>query len=86
QEAIYKHIKLIEHDAPTSMMQKEKINFLLELLRFGLTKPGIILEMGSWQGGSTWYMAKTLAYLGETRKLYAMDLFEDHMMDPTATM
>ncbi|MCJ2081502.1 class I SAM-dependent methyltransferase [Methylobacterium sp. J-090] len=86
QEEIYKHIKIIEHDAPTSMMQKEKINFLLELLRFGLTKPGIVLEMGSWQGGSTWYMAKTLAYLGETRKLYAMDLFEDHMMDPTATM
>lgn len=86
QEHIYKYISQIEGDAPTSMMKKEKIDFLLELLRFGLTKPGIVLEMGSWQGGSTWYMAKVLAYLGETRRLYAMDLFEGHMMDPTATM
>lgn len=86
QESIYKHLNLNEHDAPTSMMSKEKIRFLIEMLRFGLTKPGIVLEMGSWQGGSTWYMSRALAYLGETRKLYAMDLFEDHTMDPTATM
>ena len=31
-------------------------------------------------------MAKTLSLLGENRKLFAMDLFETHMMDPTATM
>ena len=86
QEDLYKSIKRDEVDAPATMMGKEKINFLVELLRFGLTKTGCIVEMGSWQGGSTWYMAKTLSYLRETRPLYMLDLFEDHMMDPTATM
>jgi predicted O-methyltransferase YrrM len=86
QESLYKFLNRIEPDAPISMMGKEKLNFLIEILRYGLTKAGCVVEMGSWQGGSTWFMAKTLAFLNETRTLYMMDLFEDHMMDPTATM
>jgi predicted O-methyltransferase YrrM len=86
QEDLYKFLNRQENDAPISMMAKEKIRFLLEILRYGLTKPGCVVEMGSWQGGSTWFIAKTLAYLREDRALYMMDLFEDHVMDPTATM
>jgi predicted O-methyltransferase YrrM len=86
QEDLYKSLNRDAPDAPVSMMGKEKLNFLIEILRYGLTKPGCIVEMGSWQGGSAWFIAKTLAYLNETRTLYMMDLFEDHMMDPTATM
>ena len=86
QEALYKYLNKQWDDAPVSMMGKEKMYFLLEMLRYGLTKPGCIVEMGCWQGGSSWFIAKTLAFLGETRKFYMMDLFEDHVMDPTATM
>ena len=86
QDELYKYLNKHKDDAPPTMMIIEKIRFLLELLQFGLTKPGCVVEMGSWQGGSTWYMAKTLAFLNQTRRLYMMDLFEDHMMDPTATM
>lgn len=86
QEAIYKHIHRNAGDAPPTMMIREKIDFLLELMRFGLTKPGDVVELGSWQGGSAWYMGKVLAYMNETRRLVMIDLFETHMMDPTATM
>ena len=86
QEAIYKFLDKESKDAPPTMMSKEKVYFLIELLRYGLTKPGCVVEMGCWQGGSSWYIAKTLKYLNETRSFYMMDLFEDHVMDPTATM
>ncbi len=86
QELIYQELYKDTHDAPASMMSKEKVQFLLELMRLGLTFQGDVVEMGSWQGGSTWYMARLLSLLGEKRKLFAMDLFETHMMDPTATM
>lgn len=86
QDALYKMLNKRVDEAPPTMMAIEKIRFLLEILQFGLTKPGCVVEMGSWQGGSTWYIAQTLAFRGETRQLYMMDLFEDHMMDPTATM
>ena len=74
-------------EAPVSMMVIEKIKLLLELLRYGLSLgPGSVLEMGSWQGGSSWYIAKTLALMVKMRPLYLMDLFETHRMDRTATM
>ena len=87
QEDVYKAILKNENDAPVSMMNGDKIRFLLELCRAGLScGSGNILEMGSWQGGSAWFMGKLLRYQGEQRKLYMVDLFETHMMDPTATM
>jgi hypothetical protein len=86
QETLYRQIFKQAADAPISMMNVEKIKFLLELLRFGLRSEGHIVEMGSWQGGSTWFMAKLLQISGENRKLYAMDLFEKHGIDPTATV
>lgn len=88
QEEIYRVVLRNMEDAPISMMNTEKLKFMLELLRTGLSnsKTGSVLEMGSWQGGSAWFIAKALKFLGETRKFYMMDLFEAHMMDPTATM
>jgi predicted O-methyltransferase YrrM len=86
QEELYKHLARNASDAPPSMMGKEKINLLIEMMRFGLTKPGDIVEMGTWQGGSAWFMGKALTFMGESRRLVLMDLFEQHVMDPTATM
>jgi hypothetical protein len=86
QEALYKQIFRHADEAPISMMVVDKIKFLLEILQLGLSFPGNIVEMGSWQGGSTWFMAQVLSLLGESRKLYVMDLFELHASDPTATV
>ena len=88
QEVLYQVVLKNEEDAPVSMMVKEKIRFLIELLRTGLTlhPTAGIIEQGSWQGGSSWFIAKALAYLEQTRTFYMMDLFETHTMDPTATM
>lgn len=86
QETIYQRLFSSTDEVPVSMMAHDKIKFLMELLRYGLTLEGDVIEMGCWQGGSTWYMAKLLSLLGETRTLFAMDLFETHTMAPTATM
>lgn len=86
QEKIYQQLFSSTEEVPVSMMAQDKIKFLMELLRFGLTFEGDIVEMGCWQGGSTWYMARLLSLLGEARTLFAMDLFETHTMAPTATM
>lgn len=86
QEELYRSLRASAADAPLSMMGDEKIWFVLELLRMALRNPGDIVEMGVYQGGSTWYMAKLLRALGETRAIHMMDLFEEHMMHPNATM
>ena len=86
QEEFYQRLFSERSEAPISMMQEEKLKFLIEMLRLGLTFEGDVVEMGSWQAGSTWYMAKSLTLLKEKRRLFAMDLFETHSMDPTATM
>ncbi|KMO33951.1 hypothetical protein VQ03_24195 [Methylobacterium tarhaniae] len=88
QEMLYHSVLKNEADAPVSMMGGDKIRFLIELLRTGLAihPTASVIEMGSWQGGSSWFIAKTMKYLGQQRKFYMMDLFETHVMDPTATM
>jgi len=88
QEALYRDLFRNEKDAPISMMNPEKLRFLIELLRTGLMldPSANVLEMGSWQGGSSWFMARTMSYLKQSRTFYMLDLFETHMMDPTATM
>lgn len=86
QEALYKEVLAHPEEAPISMMNMDKVKFLIEILRFGLELPGHVVEFGTWQGGSTWFIAKALRFLGENRKLYGMDLFEQHVIDPTATV
>jgi hypothetical protein len=86
QEAIYREIFSRSHEAPVSMMDVEKVKFLMEIMRYSLRFPGNLIEMGSWQGGSTWFLAQILQALNESRKLYALDLFEQHAIDLTATV
>lgn len=85
QEALYRQIFREAVEAPISMMGIEKLQLLMEILRYGLQFDGHVVEMGSWQGGSTWYIAKLLQLTNQSRTLYAMDLFEQHMIYPTAT-
>lgn len=86
QEAIYKAVLQEREGAPVSMMSEEKLFLLMELLRYALRFPGDIIEMGVYQGGSAWYLAKILTYLGEQRHMFLMDVFETHMMHQNATM
>ena len=76
QEAIYKEIFAEAHTAPLTMMSREKICFMLECLRHSLSRPGDVLEIGVWQGGSAWYLAKLLDRVDRNRSLYLVDPFE----------
>lgn len=86
QDPIYRRIKGRTSLAPTSMMENDKIWFALELIRQALNNPGNIIEMGVYQAGSAWYMAQLLSELKEARHIYLMDVFEQHVMHPNATM
>ena len=66
-------------------MGAEKIQFLMEVLRYRLQYPGHVVEFGTWQGGSLWFIAKVLQLLNAGRIVYAIDLFEQHAIHPTAT-
>ncbi len=86
QEQIYKDIFAQTGSAPLTMMSRDKLCFLMELLRYALRLPGDVIEVGAWQGGSAWYLAKVLSWMGETRSLFIIDLFETHRVSSSATM
>jgi predicted O-methyltransferase YrrM len=86
QDPVYSDIEPVLHLSPPSMMAKEKLYMLAELMRAGLKNNGDIVEMGVYQGGSVWYLAHVLKNLGETRQIFMFDVFEQHMMHPNATM
>jgi predicted O-methyltransferase YrrM len=75
-----------EAAAPISMMSREKILFLTELMRAALSNDGDLIEMGVYQGGSVWYLGQVLKALGESRTIDLVDVFEQHMMHINATM
>lgn len=86
QDPVYSRIDYDKHLSPISMMEPNKLKFLSELMRAGLRREGVVVEMGCYQGGSVWHLAHVLKNLGETRPVYMFDVFETHMMHPNATM
>lgn len=86
QEQIYKDIFSQASEAPASMLERDKTGLVMELLRYSLRLPGDVLEMGVWQGGTAWHLAKVLSWMGETRHLYLVDLFEKLVNNRNATM
>lgn len=72
---------------PATMMPRETITFLTEMLRAALRVPGDVGEVGVWQGGSAWNMAKMMQLIGDTRPLHLFDFFDDHTRtNPEAIM
>lgn len=63
---------------PATMMPRETMTFLTETLRAGLRVKGDVAEIGVWQGGSAWNMAKMMQLLGDERQLHLFDFFDDH--------
>jgi len=63
----------------SSMMETDGILLLLELLRSTSDIPGDVVEIGVWQGGSAFFIAKLLAQLNlEYKNFYLLDFFEEH--------
>jgi predicted O-methyltransferase YrrM len=54
------------------------MTLLTELLRASLRVAGDVAEIGVWQGGSGWNMAKMMQRLGDPRPLHLFDFFDDH--------
>jgi hypothetical protein len=72
---------------PATMMPRETITFLTELLRASLRVAGEVAEVGVWQGGSGWNMAKMMQHIGDQRPIHLFDFFDDHTRtNPEAIM
>lgn len=72
---------------PPTMMPRETITFLTETLRAALRVEGDVAEIGVWQGGSAWNMAKMMQLVGDERPLHLFDFFDDHTRtNPEAIM
>lgn len=63
---------------PATMMPRETLTFLTETLRAALRVEGQVAEVGVWQGGSGWNMAKMMQLIGDERSLHLFDFFDDH--------
>jgi predicted O-methyltransferase YrrM len=63
---------------PASMMPRDTITLLLEILRASLRVAGSVAEIGVWQGGSAWNMAKMMQHIGNQRSMHLFDFFDDH--------
>ena len=62
-----------------SMMETNGILLLLELLKSTADIDGDVVEIGVWQGGSAYFIAKLLSRLGLKQKaLHLLDFFEEH--------
>lgn len=72
---------------PATMMPRDTITFLTELLRASLRVSGEVAEIGVWQGGSGWNMAKMMQHIGDQRQIHLFDLFDEHdRTNPEAIM
>lgn len=74
--SFYRRLRQLKAQAPISMMNEQKILFLLELLEQTLYLSGDVLEVGVWQGGSAWFMAHLLLHEALPKKLVLVDFFE----------
>jgi hypothetical protein len=80
-DSLYKSVLASGENSPPTMMKQEKLLFLLELLQSCLKLDGDVLEVGVWQGGSTWYILQTLKLLDDLRRVQAYDFFEQLAAD-----
>lgn len=76
QDPVYAEIFAQESQRPTSMIGINGILNVLEHLRACLMLPGDVAEIGAWQGGSAWSMAKFLERTGSKKQLHVFDLGE----------
>lgn len=88
QSPLYRYVPRPDRlGEPATMMPRETILFLVELLRSTLRVDGDVAEVGVWQGGSGWNMAKAMLQLSDQRPLHLFDFFDNHTRtNPEAIM
>jgi hypothetical protein len=64
-------------DGPESMLTPQKLQLLLETAKQTLHLSGGVLEVGTWQGGSAWPLAKLLESSGLSKRLVLLDFYEE---------
>ena len=64
-------------DRPRSMLNLEKLQFLLETARQTLHLSGDVLEVGAWQGGSAWPLAKLVVASDSDKRVLLLDFYEE---------
>ena len=64
------------HRRPSSMMGEAGASQILEQLRACLMLEGDVADIGAWQGGSAWWMAKYMSLLGVQKRLFVFDYGE----------
>jgi predicted O-methyltransferase YrrM len=80
-DPLYHDIFASSGESPPTMMSEGGLFFLLELLRSCLDVPGEVAEVGAWQGGSAWYIAKFLRSVGSTKQLHVFEMGESLRRD-----
>jgi predicted O-methyltransferase YrrM len=78
QSSSYRYERADRLGEPATMMPRETITFLTETLRAGLRVQGDVAEIGVWQGGSGWNMAKMMQLLDNERPLHLFDFYDEH--------
>jgi predicted O-methyltransferase YrrM len=61
---------------PGSMLSSGKIQLLVETAKQTLHLGGDVLEVGTWQGGSAWPLAKLLLAAEKPKRLVLLDFYE----------
>jgi predicted O-methyltransferase YrrM len=64
-------------DVPGSMLTPEKMQLLVETAKQTLHLDGGMLEVGAWQGGSAWPLAKLMLAAEDPKRLVLLDFFEE---------
>lgn len=80
-DPLYQSIWAERSNSPSSMMSDAGMFFLLELLRNTLSLPGSVAEVGAWQGGSAWHIAKVLKACAPEKDFHVFDIGEKHAAD-----
>lgn len=75
QDALYRGI-FNATARPASMLSEPGLFSLLEALRSTLPLDGAVAEIGAWQGGAAWHMAKLLELTGSNKRLCTFEMGE----------
>lgn len=75
--SFYRGLKQPTISGPGSMLNEGRVQFLIENLKQSLHLSGDVLEVGVWQGGSAWPIAKLLQERAPGKRLVLCDLFEE---------
>jgi predicted O-methyltransferase YrrM len=75
-DPVHQAIRAGREAAPASMLSEDGLFFTLEMLRGCMMLDGDVAEVGAWQGGSAWYLARMLDQYGSDKRLHVFEMGE----------